>query len=211
MRKVLDSKEIPKTMVVTKAPILFLLVLALLMSCSGQTARQKEIYNEQFKWSIRIPAGFENVSEAEEQKIQNKGLSAIEKTYGQPVEDHSKPIFIFKSGPQNYFESNHQPFDEAVDGDYRESFNAVNQIIYETFLTQMQGARFDTVSSTTVIDGLDFYTYTMKITHPKGMVMNFIMYSRLFDKQEFTVNMIYVDEAKGNQMKESWSTSKFKK
>lgn len=198
-------------MVSSKAQVLFLLILALLMSCSGQTAKQKEIYNEEFKWSIRIPADFENVSDAEGQKMQNRGLSALEKTYGQPVENHAKPIFIFKSGQLNYFESNHQPFDEAVDGNYRESFNAVNQMMYETFMAQMPGVKVDTISSTAVIDSLDFYTYTMKITYPNEMVMNFMMYSRLFDKQEFTVNIVYVDEAKGDQIKQSWLASKFKR
>lgn len=190
--------------------ILFLSVLALFMRCSGQRADQKELYNEEFKWSIRIPAGFEHVSAAEGERLQNKGLSLIEKTYGQPVENQAKMIFEFKSGPQNYFESNYQPFDEQVDGNYSESFDAVNQIIYETFMAQMPGITIDTARTMTAVDGLDFHTCKMKITHP-NMVLNFVMYSRLFDKREFTVNILYVDEAKGDQMKQAWLASKFKK
>ncbi|MBT1695955.1 hypothetical protein KK083_03645 [Fulvivirgaceae bacterium PWU4] len=87
----------------------------------------------------------------------------------------------------------------------------MNQMIYETFMAQMPGVRIDTVSATEMIDGLDFNTYKMKVVYPNEMVLNFTMYSRLFDKKEFTVNIVYVDEAKGNQMKESWLTSKFKK
>lgn len=198
-------------MMVRKTQVSRLLILALLMSCSGQTSQQKEIYNEEFKWSIGIPADFENVSETEGKKLQDKGISAIEKTYGQPVENHAKPIFVFRSGQLNYFESNYQPFDEAVDGDYRESFRAVNQMIYETFMARMPGVRIDTVSATAMIDGLDFSTYNMKIVYPNEMVMDFTMYSRLFDKKELTVNIVYVDEAKGDQMKQAWLASKFKK
>ncbi|MBT1695956.1 hypothetical protein KK083_03650 [Fulvivirgaceae bacterium PWU4] len=72
-------------MVVTKAHVLFLLVLALFISCSGQTSKQKEIYNEEFKWSISIPADFENVSDAEGKKMQDKGISALEKPTDSPL------------------------------------------------------------------------------------------------------------------------------
>jgi hypothetical protein len=194
-----------------KAQVLFLLTLTLLIRCSGQTAEQKEIYSKEFNWSIKIPDNFDNVSGEEWEKMQNKGLSAIEKTYGQDVENKSKIIFVFKSGQLNYFESNYQPFDEDVDGDYGESFEAVNQILYETFISQMPGIEIDTARTTEVIDNLDFHVYKMKITYPNDMVLNFMMYSRLFDKREFTVNIIYVDGAKGEQMKQAWVASKFKK
>lgn len=41
--------------------------------------------------------------------------------------------------------------------------------------------------------------------------MNVLMYSRLFDKKEFTVNIMYVDNKKGQLMLEAWKKSKFTK
>ena len=35
------------------------------------------------------------------------------------------------------------------------------------------------------------------------------MYSRLFDKKEFSVNIIFIDEKKGQLMLESWRNSTF--
>jgi hypothetical protein len=37
------------------------------------------------------------------------------------------------------------------------------------------------------------------------------MYSRLFGKREFTVNIMYIDESLGQQMKAAWLNSKFAK
>lgn len=41
--------------------------------------------------------------------------------------------------------------------------------------------------------------------------MKNLFWLRLFDKREFTVNIIYVDEKKGEQMREAWAKSKFDK
>jgi len=186
------------------------LVLIILVGCSGQSTK-REIYNEDFKWRITIPENFENVEPDDWKKLQSKGETAIENTYGEEIVNQSKVIFVFKSGELNYFESNSQPFDEKTDGDYMESWKMVNEVLYQTFVSQMPGTKIDSASSIERIDQLDFHTITMKIAYPNKMIMNFIMYSRLFDNREFTVNIMYVDESKGQLMKDSWFASKFAK
>lgn len=51
----------------------------------------------------------------------------------------------------------------------------------------------------------------MKIEYPNKMVMNLLNYSRLFDKKELTVNIIYVDNKEGQLMIDAWKKSKFSK
>ena len=201
-----------------KKPLWFLVSLAplwlvaiLLAACSGQSTTQKEIFNQDFNWTIIPPDGFESVSSEEWARLQNKGASAIEDTYGEEIVNQGKTIFVFKSGQLNYFESNYQPFDESVDGDHLESVKAVNEMMYGTFMSQMPNAKVDTTLSTEKIDNLDFYVTNMKITYPNNMVMKILMYNRLFEKKEFTVNITYVDEEKGEQMKSTWRNSKFGK
>lgn len=188
-----------------------LFFLLLLTSCTGQTKTEpKTLYNEDFKWTITIPENFINVSPQEWAKIQNKGLDAIENTYGEDVINQAKIIFVFKNADFNYMESNYQPFDVEVDGDYLESCIGVNEILFETFKTQMPNAKIDSISSVETISNLDFQTFKMKIDFPNGMTMHSQLYSRLFDKKEFSVNIMYVDEKQGKKMIEAWTKSKFK-
>lgn len=178
-------------------------------SCTGQKAPKQEIHNNDFNWTITIPENFESVSSADWEKMQNKGADAIEKTYEGEVVRQAKNIFIFRSDQLNYFESNYQPFDPDVDGDYLQSCKTVKEVLYETFMTQMPGVKIDTVTTVEKIDNLEFQALTMKVEYPNKMVLNFLMFSRLFDKREFTVNIMYVDKLKGQKMIDSWRQSKF--
>jgi len=194
-----------------KLKYFFIGLTIIFQSCNGQTTPKKEIYNKDFNWTITIPENFENVSADEWAKMQNKGADAIEKTYNEEVVNQAKTIFVFKSDQLNYFESNYQPFDTAIDGDYLESCKNVNNMLYETFITQMPDIKIDSTSSVEKIDNLEFQTFKMKIEYPNKMTMNVLMFSRLFDKKEFTVNIMYVDKKKGEQMLDSWKKSKFTK
>jgi hypothetical protein len=189
-----------------------MLGLALMVyGCNVQTSSRKPIYNEDFKWSITIPENFENVSDEQLAKLQHRGSDAIEETYDSKVENRAKTIFAFRSDKLNYFESNYQYFDIAVDGDYAESCKSVNAILYETFKAQIPGVVIDTVSSNKTIDKLVFRSFQIKAIYPNKMILNLMMFSRLFGKKEFTVNIMYVDKEKGEQMLEAWSSSTFGK
>lgn len=145
---------------------LLLSLTIIVQSCKGQTTPKKEIYNQDFNWTITIPENFQNVSVEEWKKIQNKGLDAIEKTYDEKVINQAKTIFVFKSDQLNYFESNYQPFDIAIDGDYLESCKNVDEVLYKTFETQMPGINIDTTKTVEKIDNLEFQTFKMKIRYP---------------------------------------------
>ena len=186
-------------------------LIIIFQSCNGQKKEKQEIHNKDFNWTITIPENFENVSSADWAKMQDKGADVIEKTFEGEVINQSKTIFVFKSDQLNYFESNHQPFDPSVDGDYSESCKAVDEVLYETFKAQMPGVKIDTTRTLEKIDNLEFQTLTMKMEYPNKMVLNLLMFSRLFDKREFTVNIMYVDKLKGQQMLDSWRQSKFTK
>jgi hypothetical protein len=186
--------------------------LALMVyGCNGQASSRKPIYNEDFKWSIIIPENFENVSAEQLARLEKKGADAIGKTYDAKIDNQTKTIFAFRSDKLNYFESNYQDFDPAIDGDYVESCKNVNIVLYETFKAQMPGIEIDTISTNKTIDDLDFRSFHMRVVYPNKMVLHFMMFSRLFDKKEFTVNIMYVDKEKGDQMLEAWSSSTFGK
>jgi len=205
------ESEIKINKIMNRLKYLQICLIIIIQSCNGQTTPKKEIYIKDFNWTITIPENFQNVSGEEWTKLQNKGADAIEKTYDEKVINQSKTISVFKSDQLNYFESNYQPFDIAIDGDYLASCKNVNDILYETFKTQMPDLKIDSTSTIEKIDNLEFQTFKMKVEYPNKMVLNVLMFSRLFDKKEFSVNIMYVDNNKGQQMLESWRKSKFNK
>lgn len=187
-----------------------LITATFLYSCRAQsTPGPKVIFNEQFNWRIQIPEGFETVPAEQWMKMQNKGAGAVEKTYDVTVENRAKTIFAFRSDQFNYFESNYQPFDTAADGNYLESFRQVNNMLYGTFEAQMPQAKLDSASSQETIDGKLFQVYKITITIPGKIVIEFWMYSRLFGKREFTVNIMTVDKEKQRILLNAWRNSKF--
>jgi len=186
------------------------IILLLFQNCNGQKPETK-FYNKDFKWSIQIPKDFTEVSEKEWAEKQQKGENAIEKTIGEEVINEAKTIFVFKTDDMNYFETNYQPYDINIDGDYLENNKNVNNTIYQTFKDNMPNAKIDTLSSTEKIDNLVFYKYETKINFPNNMILTSIMFSRLFDKKEFTVNIMFVDPKRGKEMINSWQNSKFEK
>ena len=142
-------------------------------------------------------------------KMQNKGADAIEKTYDEKIENNSKTIFVFKSDQFNYIESSYQPFDTTKDGNHDESFNQVNKLLYGTFEAQMPNAKLDSSSTKETISGLTFSKFRITILFPNKMIMELLMFSRLFDKQEFTVNITTIDKEKQRILLDAWKNSKF--
>lgn len=200
--------------------ILPLLILALLLITSCKTrdnnkdkiaAKTKEFHNKDFNWTIAIPEGFKEVPPEEWAKMQNRGANVMKKTMGQEIDmTINKNIFIFQHGRTNYFEASQQAFDSAVDGDYREMFHAINDITY-TSLHGETGASIDTSYGKETIDNLEFQTFKLKMKLDNSNSYNVLMFSRLFGKKDFCVNIMYVDEKIGQQMLQAMRSSKFGK
>ena len=180
-----------------------------LQSCTGKKTLKREVYNQDFNWTITIPENFDTVTAEQWARLQNKGRDAIEKTYDEKLDIRTKTIFVFKSDQLNYFESNYQPFDTAIDGNYLESVKNVNDMLYHTFESQIPGVKIDTATSAEIIDKLEFQTLKSKVTYPNNRVLNFFMFTRLFDDKQLSVNIMYVDKAKGELMLNAWRKSKF--
>ena len=191
--------------------LIYMIVLVLLFGCRTKTdSDAKTLHNKDFNWTITIPEKFASVSAADWEKLQNRGAQAIENTYGEKVENQATTMFVFKNGDYNYLESNYQAFDPEIDGDYRESCKLVNEIVYETFRTQIPTAKMDSASSIETISGLDFHTFKVVLDLPNGIKIHSFMYNRLFGNKDFSINITYVDEEAGERMREAWFASTFR-
>jgi len=177
---------------------------------SGLVNAQNEFYNKEFNWKINIPDNFENFTEKEWEKIQQKGKAAIEKSTGQKVINQSKTILVFRTDQLNYFEANYQPFNPAKDGSYSENIKFINKTLTKTFIDNIPGCKVSSEITKEKINGLEFYKIYMKIIYPNKIVFHSYMYSRLFGKKDFSANIMFIDEDKGKIMLENFKNSTFK-
>lgn len=191
--------------------VLALVSVVCLLACNGSTtSQQKTVFNKDFNWSIQVPDGFESVPPEEWYKLQNRGADAIEATYDANIENNATSLFVFRADPLNYFEANYQPFDTTTDGDYLENVRNVNALLYGTFAAQLPNARLDSSSTVETIDGKTFQQFSVVITYPNKMLMECLLYSRLFGKKEFSVNLMTVDKQKQAALLKAFRNSTFK-
>ena len=73
----------------------------------------------------------------------------------------------------------------------------------------MPNVKLDSSSSQETINGKVFQRFKVTIIFPNKMVMDFLMYSRLFASREFTVNIMTVDKDKQRVLLNAWRNSKF--
>lgn len=172
---------------------------------------QKKISISQFNWTIEIPNNYTEVDPETWGNQQKKGEELIENTFGEELTNETVTLFVYKNEELNSIESNYQPFDEAIDGNYIEVFDDVNALLYETMITQLPDIEIETKRGAKMIDNLLFQSFEMKITYPNKMIVYFLMFSMLFEKEELTINIIYVDEKQGELMKNALFNSKFGK
>jgi hypothetical protein len=190
--------------------LITLLASAVFAGCSErEKAKERLIYNNDFKWTITIPEDFDTLTPKEWAKIQGQGADAIEKTYGTELENNAKTIFVFRNSKFNYFESNWQPYDTTGTASYEESCQAVNDMLYGTFEAQMPDVRLDSASSTENISGLQFRVFKVRIGLPEGKDLECRLYSRLFGNREFSVNITTLDKEKRAALLKAWRGSKF--
>lgn len=190
--------------------ILTLCALFILKISYGQdTLKNHEFVSKEFNWKIIIPDNFTTVSLEDWAKFQNKGATAIENTYGQKIENKTKTIFVFKSDGANYFEANYQPYDIKKDGSFFKSCKGVNDVLYTTFKKQIPNAKIDSASLITKINNLTFNTFILRIEMSENVVFNVYSFSRLFSDKELCVNIMYLNNKKGDEMLNAWKNSTF--
>ncbi len=194
-----------------KLSYIFFVLFMVLQGCKPQATPKQEVYNEDFKWKITIPENFKQLDTAEQERILNKGRHALKQTMGGEVSDESKRIFMFRNDRFNYFESNYQLLEPEESGDYPAHCGTMEDLLYETFKTQMPDMKIDTSKTVETIDGLEFRVLKIRMGIANGFIYNMWMFSRLFDTRDFTMTISYSDEAKGTQMLNAWRKSTFGK
>ncbi len=186
------------------------LVLFAPFLCAAQSdADVRTHFYDMFGWTVTIPEEFDSVGKEEWERLQTRGMNALENTIGEELTVRPEVVFIFRKGQFNYFEANALPYEEIVDGDYLSGLQDVKKALCKTFQNQIPGVKLDSISSVETIDSLEFQKFILSIEFPNGLSMMFFHYCRLFGKVQLTANIVYIDERAGEKMLEAMKQSRF--
>jgi hypothetical protein len=191
--------------------LLGLLLLSSYLNASNKSPKLNEdttLVVKRFQWKVSIPQGFTPTDVAQSRASHERGAELIEKGTGLTIEDRSSVLFKFVKG-FTQIEALHQPLDLSK-RTYLEVKKAVMDIMYETFVSHMPNAKIDSSSTHEVIDGLRFEVITFAAYKGEQHIFTAHMYSRMFDKTEFGVNIIYDKPELGEKLLKAFKKSTFK-
>ena len=188
--------------------VIFLIAAAFPFVLFAQSENEDNtFFSPEFNWHIQIPPGFEKMDPASWDL--QKGIQDSLQVDSLVLANAPKTILAFKSNDYNYFESNWQPYNSTVRGDYSDHCQAVAKQLYHTFAEQIPDAKIDTASSVQSIGALEFKKFVLKMTLPNGVTLSSHMFSRLFDDKEFSANLFYVNDEQGSLLMEAWLYCRF--
>lgn len=149
-----------------------MIFLLLFSSCNRQPKSNAETRQiEEFNWTVNIHEDFEPINQEEQNKALKKGINAIKNTFEEGVNNQAITIFICRDVYFNNFEANWQPYGIEIDGNYTEIYSQVNEMVYQTFKTQMPDAKLDSISFTQKVSRLEFQRFDISINSPSGIKM----------------------------------------
>ena len=192
-----------------KTTLTILAFISASFACFPQDISPEIKFIEEINWTIQVPEGFDVIELEEFEKIREKGKKAIEDTFGAKPEDSTKVILSLRNGQFNILEVNYQPNFTPKNEDYTSTLRETKLLIYEMFTDQMPGIIPDTSSTVEYIDKLTFYVYHVTLGLPEKRSFKIHMYMRLFDDKDWTFNIMYMDEEKGQEMLEAFRNSTF--
>ncbi|MNX94054.1 hypothetical protein D3C86_1262710 [compost metagenome] len=169
-----------------------------------------QCHSKEIGWTITVPEGY-TVSETEDlDRIQEKGKELMENSLGGEIDMSGvKHLANFAKNQFNQFQSNIEPFDTAVDGNWNAHDHMLKEFIYDTY-TQ-QGIHIDSsVTETVTISGKQFQHYTFTVYGPdKQVILRQEIFGALLNGYSFGVNINYNDSTAYKEMLQAWKSSGF--
>ncbi|WP_303917614.1 hypothetical protein [Draconibacterium sediminis] len=199
--------------------IYFLTILSLVLFVSCNTDPNKQVdegkvienkyYSKEIGWSIEIPKGWNVTNRNVTQEREDKGLKAVNEANGIDYDISGlKQLISFQKDRFHIFSATSEKCEIEYEGEYEENKILVKQLLYNTYANN--GIKFDTISSTEIIDNLEFDLFHITIYDPKGNVILYQdFYSRFINGLDFGVNLNYIDEKEKNELMKVWKNSKF--
>jgi hypothetical protein len=191
----------------------FIYILAFLMcSCNGSN-KSKEYTFSSIGWTINVPYEFEIIDQKNLKEHNRKGRKLVQDAYETDADMMEQNTLIgFRKGEKNVFVCTTVPFDTVEDGSWTEHQQFLKEVMTKTLEKSTQSKHnvvIDTLSSTEVIDGLQFEKFTLSMNVPGKELINMHLLNILRNGYDVGITLVYQKEKLGRQFYDILRTSRF--
>ncbi len=201
----------------TSRIIVLLLFLSLIFSCKNDSNKQVDegeieervYHSKDIGWTMKIPKGWEIMQRDVVQQQSDKGLEAISETLDSEIDvSQLKQLINLKKDEFHLFLSTSEKFDLTYEGEWEENNEVLKKVLYDTYTSK--GIKLDTSSTNTMVSGLKFSVFKIKLYGPNGEVILYQdMYSRYINGFDFAATLNYIRPKEKDEILRAWKRSKF--
>jgi len=177
---------------------------------TGSLNEKNEYTSAEVGWTVNIPKDWSVLTKKERDKLNEKGMKAIEENNNIKVDATGlKELINLKKDLFNSFISTIEPYSEKETGTYDENNKKIIDIIKQTYAGKGMKAEYD--EGKEKIDGLEFYTFFTRIYSPdkSKIILYQKMYSRLINGYDLGITMTYNNEEDKKTLEDVVKSSKF--
>lgn len=190
--------------------ILLLFLTLIFINCNNKESNNEvQIVDHNTGFQMELPKGFQKMDNGEADKVLKVGKDNIDKIYETNIDISDVEPTLFKKDKDHYFLFNIRNYDAQIDGDYNELTLEANKLLLSVYQQSFPNSKIDTSTSKEKIDKMVFEKYSLQIDFPESKRMNVITYSKLINKKDFTLAVIYSNDEVGQQVLNSIKQSKF--
>ena len=177
---------------------------------TGSLNEMNEYKSAEVGWTVNLPEDWPVLTKKERDKLNEKGLKAIEENNNIKVDVTGlRELINLKKDLFNSFISTIEPYSEKETGTYDENNKKIIDILKQTYAGKGMKAEYD--EGKEKIDGLEFYTFSTRIYSPdkSKIILYQKMYSRLINGYDLGITMTYNNEEDKKTLENVIASSKF--
>lgn len=188
---------------------IFILTISI-SSISFSQISKKNITFEQVGWTLALPENFQVIDSSESSKKVARGLKAMEESNDLKLYVSStKTLFVGRIN-SGYFDATLTPFNTDNE-DFVATSAHSREMLFKTFESKMPGTTVDSLLTTFLIDGLEFYKFQITALMDRKVLMTMVLLGRHSRGYNINISYLYRDQPTKEEIELCLRDSKFKK
>lgn len=189
-----------------------IVILLLMFSVNAFTQEAfKKVTLSKVGWTLLLPTEFKILDSTENEELHSKGHKALKETVGVKTDmKRTKTLINAMKDRFSLFNSTIRPLNAEQIRNYGKSAQRVKDLTFEAMKAKSANNQVDSISSSQIIDGLNFNKFTVTVSMPKNLTVTMVILSKVHKGFDFGITYVYTNDITKGQIEEILNSSKFK-